>query len=340
MRYIQNVPRVCALAPRVRSLAWSGCVALAACGGTADVPMVEVIPVYANVDGVTRDAGAALAAGESLTAGGTSVAALTLDFDRDTARVSDGAILLRRNAAGELAITIEGETESFAATDRQISADDGRVEGYVTRDDARGVFVGLFGHSGPITELLQPGSSYAEGISLFTSEVGRETEQRFLYAVVGTQTRPEVFAQHSLGTYEGLFKIEALPTDYQSFSEQRSRFRGDATLSVTLDGTISGELSNVRVLEPDATEFAPIAGTVEMTAATITAEGFSGDLIADPTFASQVLAPNQSRIGTYGGTFYGPAAQEAAGAISVTAAGQDNDIVGAGFFTTAQQGNP
>lgn len=311
---------------------------LAACNGIggAGFDPVEIVPVYADADGVIRDAGEVLADGGSLTAGGTAISVIALDYGADTAARGTGGLLLRRNSAGELSVRLDGETQDFTVTNRRINPEDDRVEGYVERDDTKGLYVGLYSHTGPITDLLADGSDYAEAVSLFTSEVGRVTQQRFLYAIVGTQTQPDVIGATAIGTYRGTFEIEALPTDYQSFSDQRVRFRGTADLTATADGDLSGALTNIFVLQPEAQDYVGLRGSIAMQTAQITETGYAGPLTADSDFAESFLAPGLTRIGSYGGTFYGPASEQSAGTITIATTSKTDDMVGAGFFSALQ----
>lgn len=307
------------------------CGLLTGCGGAGRTPTVLVVPTYAESDPGVLDAAGVITSGGNLTAGGRSVAAIAVNYENHSAKTADAAILVQRAPEGDLSVEIEGQTQAFTQDDRRTDARGLLTQGYVVSDDAIGKYVGFYGHSGEITELLSPKSDYAEAVSLFTSEIGPRAESRFLFAIIGTQTRADRFPATSLAGFYGYFRLEAVPTQYQSFAAQRSRFEGQATLSVAGDGTVSGVLSRIR-MQPPGADFETIPGAIALQPGVIDEAGFDGTLTVTAPLAEALAIDPAQTIGRYGGTFYGPNGEEVAGTLSVDADSTTGSFVGAGFF--------
>jgi len=300
-------------------------VTLSACGGSnSENDMVEDAPtaVFARTaDGGTLTARGALEDGLVLTADGTETSALALDYNEDTTTFADATLTVAVNADGDLVTNLDGREVIFTDADRD--GDDGFGK------DLDPGFVGIFGQSEPLQEVLNDSDGYVEAVSYILAD-GPST---FAYAIFGARTAAADVPTGS-ATFEGDFKVETFPaTGFESISTDRAQFRGDATINVTMDGELSGLLDDLTFRAPQEDDRVAIPGSIAMTSATITDGAFSGNLTADSELlATTDLGISDADIGTYAGRFYGPDGEEVAGTIAVAVQTEDGIENGVGFF--------
>ncbi|MEJ6398250.1 hypothetical protein [Yoonia sp. 208BN28-4] len=301
---------------------------LAACGGSgsSDPEMMQDGALFAVLpDGSTQSVNEAFTAGVTLTADGADTTALELDFNNDVTTPVESTFSLTSDGNGGVVVVNNGMSTSFSATQRE--GDDG------FEIDNPGVsFVGVFGQSNNIQEILNGDDAYSGAVSYLAFPENGDPTPIVSYNVLGARTAPDVMPS-STAVYGGGFKIETLPaTGFDSFGDSRTRIRGDAELRVSTSGAISGVLSDITVQAPGSNDRTDFAGTIAMSSSQITDGTFSGDLTADATLVSSLTGLSDPEVGTYAGRLYGPAAEEAAGTLTLQADGSEGPVNGVGFF--------
>ena len=306
--------------------------ALSACGGSGGAPPTNQPPVTRVFAADAGTAGQALADDKVLTAqaGGTSI--YEIDWNNGTTRLKSGTFKVVKNASGELTMTVDGVDYAFAPGDRFVDPSDGLVYEYQIDGSTTGVWLGLWTNTGTLDETLDPTTSgYAQvwGYYVDASQNGIASEG---YAVVGTETKPADLALLPSATYSGRARLNTVPeTGYVDNSTSKTRVRAD--LNMTADfaaATIGGSLSNITV-EPPGQAQTGVAGMVSMDQTSIVGNGFAGTLTPDATFIG-AMGPGFTASGNYGGTFYGPAADQVGGTVSMTGTDATGAWNGTGYF--------
>lgn len=303
--------------------------ALSACGGSnsnsdvmENVPDPTPAPVLSvAADGSTVTARDALDGGLVLFASGTETSTVALDFNNDVTELTDSTLSISLNENGELVTTLNGREVVFSEADRD--GDDG-----FERDLDPG-FVGIFGQSNPLQEILGEGEDYSAAVSYILAD----GDGSFTYAIVGTQTAIDSIPNGE-ANYEGQFKVEFVPaTDFESFSGDRSQIRGDTTINLNMNGELSGVIDDLSFRAPGEDDREPILGSITMTTASIDDGAFSGSLTADADLlALEGLGLTDDNLGTYAGRFYGPNGEEVAGTVAATVQTDEGVQNGVGFF--------
>ena len=247
--------------------------ALAACGGGSSVTRAPTIPaseqttrVYSDTAG---DAGDAISSDETLTARSVASAGLTLDYDSsgpgNTGVVRPRAAI-RRNANGELTLTVDGVDHEFTTADREVEPG-GEVYGSSVEDDADDRYYAAWSETGEIDEFLANGNGHAEVLGYQTNLVPGGVDIRG-YAVFGTETRDDDLAGLPTATYSGWGRLDVVPaTGWVDNGTSCTTLHSDVNMTANfVAGTISGVMTNFTLEPPGGTE-APIAGSVAMNGA-------------------------------------------------------------------------
>ena len=324
---------------------------LAACGGGGDdgvtrAPTTPVTPVdttynipagevrtLSDPDGTgtaIQDAGFVLEDGRSLTARSVGSAAVTLGYGDGGTSIAPGTVVeVRRNAAGELTLVVDGVQYDFDAGDREVDG-----FGYFTEDecDSSGVCVGAFIYEadGGIDELLTTRNGWAEVIGYQTNQVPTSPDGRDLagFAIVGTETRNDVLAGLPTATYTGRARVNVYPeTGFVNNSTSRTVQQGDLSMTANFgEGTIDGTIDNIQRRPAGSDTFDPVTGSLVMEKTQFDVNGFSGNVAAGPGYVSE--SPELLANTDYSGAFYGPEADQVAGTIS----GSGNGANAVGYF--------
>jgi len=96
-------------------------------------------------------------------------------------------------------------------------------------------------------------------------------------------------------------------------------------------GEIWGTIGNTTIEDPEDGERDAVEGTIAMDKTTFDNNGFAGTLTADADFISDIDV--NSAEGTYSGAFYGPNAEQVAGALTFGIGADDGSLNGNGYFS-------
>ena len=307
---------------------------LAACGGNTTSGGVALSSGEAARQVLSSnfaDVGAALDAGETLSARAIATSTVVRNYDDQTTAVVDGTLVqISQNAAGELTMVIDGNEVAFATSDRRVESN-GEVFGY--EQDGSNFYYNLFSWNGELDELINSETS-ANPVGFYYEEPDSPSGLTG-FVIVGAETS-ELPATGS-SEYNGYARITIFPAENMtSFGDTRERLRSDeVTINVDFGAaTISGSMGDLEYQEPpnDGDERFAVAGSIIMEETSINANGYSGNLTLDAA-ALEDSDLASADFGTYSGTFFGEGAAETGGTISVTA--DDADGVtsnGFGFF--------
>ena len=285
--------------------------------------------VNANDPDNVEDAGGAVANGKTLSARSVSVAGLATDYQTGKSSLANAAVTERRNASGELTVSVNGVETAFAEGDRYFEID-GRSYGYEIEGGT--TYTGAYNQTGEIDDFLNPGDNYAEVLYVNTNGASG-SPKRYLraYAVLGTETRDDALSSLPTATYNGYTEISSV----SKTSDEQGNFpfnRVQSDLKMTADfgaGEISGVMSNFAE-QDELLGYVPFAGSVAMNKATITQNGFKGTLTADDAFGADGVTIDPTS--TYSGAFYGPSAETVAGVLNVTGSNGIAGYNGIGYF--------
>lgn len=305
--------------------------ALAACGGGGSGG--GVTRQYADTAGTV---GKAVQDGKTLTAQSGGSVGANLNYTTGDTGLTATAPKFRvwKNANGELSYEVDGVVQDFTAAQREVDPNDGNTYGYTT-NGVNNVWSGIWNYTGTLDEALDPNNpSYMTVWGYQTNQINPNGQPDLKgYAVVGTETRPKDLAPLVSATYSGRARMDAHPdTGWVDNQTSRTRIRSDMNLAADFSaGTISGALTNFTIQPPGQAEGA-VAGSVSMDATTLSGNGFAGNLTPDAAFLTS-LGANASLSGTYGGTFYGPAAEQVGGTLSATGSANGQGFNAIGYYT-------
>ena len=298
---------------------------LTACSGGSSTGSSAV---YSVPDGTAAEA---LEAGRTLTATQESAAAITRDFDAETAMATaDPSASVRKNAAGGLDLTVAGRTISFSPADT-------RADGYGYEIAGASIWTWSTESMAEAIDPAVPG--YVRVFDYHTDlEPGGEQSG---FIVTGTETRPAALAALPTATYFGRARVRVAPTEgFADWNDSVSEARGDMALTANFGaGTVSGGITNLdsrapRNVDPTRT-WTPFAGSVALGSAPITGNSFTGAVTADAAFQSTIGTIDAGS--TYSGRFYGPEAQQAAGVFNLTGTpAGGGTMIGWGQFQTGR----
>ncbi len=292
--------------------------------------------------GVTRqyavDAGTvgkAVQDGKTLTAQDGGSVGANLDYGTgDTGLAPAPKFKVWKNANGELSYEVNGVAQDFTTAQREVDPNDGNTYGYTT-NGVNNVWSGLWNYTGTLDEALDPNNpQYLTVWGYQTNQVSPNSQPDLNgFAVVGTETRPQDLAPLVSATYSGRARMDTrADTGWVDNQTSRTRVRGDMNLAADFSaGTVSGAISNMTLQPPGGVE-AGIAGAVSMDQTALTGNGFAGTLTPNAAFLTS-LGANASMTGNYGGTFYGPAAEQVGGTLSVTGSANGQGFNGTGYYT-------
>lgn len=281
-------------------------------------------------------------------------AAQAMDVDKDgkpqalaanSTTSTAGDFAISKNDTGGVDMTVNGQTVSFAAADAYIdepgTPDAGKSYGWETDKGS------LFSYYGGETKDVLDGTdtNYLQVWGVYNPDKKSND-----FAVVGAETpTTAVEKATATATYNGKARVDMRLKD---LPEERIQVKGDMTLTADFGARqVSGEIavtqgrySGNREDEgyTDTGWVAGGAGTVAMTPAAITGNGFSGGTLkqgADvslPTVVTQDVEIDISGS-TYSGRFYGPDANQVGGAINVIGQTDSGPGVGQGFFAGDRQ---
>lgn len=311
---------------------------LTACGGAST--NTDTMSAFTAVEEASRtfaaeggDFGAIIADDDTVSSRAGTATGITLGFGGGTTELVDATVAVSRNADGEFTATLNGETRVFTATDRQVESD-GKIYGYEFRA-ANGQTFSLFSGSGELDELLATGNGYSVIVQI-GADLGAangDVYHRSFAAIGGETTDASVAALTGTATYEGYGRIDAYAaTDFENSSTDRSRIRGDVTMTADFGvGEISGRMDDLTLQAPSESDRNAIAGQIDFGTASITQNSFSGAVSSNAALETAGLTINDGS--TYTGAFFGPDADEVSGVISATGALNGEDVNAIGYFT-------
>ena len=266
-------------------------------------------------DGDPVDAGAAIASGKTLTARAVGVALQNLNYHTgETSTTTDVTASIKRNDDGALTVTIDGEELAFTPADVN-----GDGDGYEVEVD--GKFAGVYNYNGPVEDLLTAGNGFAQVVQIFRSSENAEghVSGDSTFAIFGTETADE--------------DLKVVPNSgFESNSESRYKVRSEIAMTADFGaGEIWGTIGNTTIEDPEDGVRDAVEGTIAMDKTTFDNNGFAGTLTADADFISDIDV--NSAEGTYSGAFYGPNAEQVAGALTFGIGADDGSLNGNGYFS-------
>jgi hypothetical protein len=319
-----------------KSAAAATLVALAACGGTS----TSGTSVFSAADEARRtfadtagDAGAVIAANGTLATRGGTATGVTLQFGGGATALKESEVAIRRNANGEITMTLNGTEHAFQTSERRLESD-GKTYGYAYRP-ADGTSFDLYSQSGEVGELLATGNGYSVVVSAMGDlPNGNGTLYHRSYAALGAETQDAAIAPLTgTATFNGYGRLETYPTtNFIDSNTSRNRVRGDVTMTADFDAnTISGHMDGLTLQAPGASARNAMAGQVDFGTASFSQNTFTGAVSSDATLATSGLTLNSGSA--YTGAFFGPAAQEVSGVINGTGTLNGTAINTIGYFT-------
>ena len=302
---------------------------LSACGGggttvsragnaAADQVLAKTTPVAAQ----------ALADGTTLRASERASSGVARNFDDATAAVpQDTTARVTRNASGALTLQVGGETIAFAPGD--LTGD-----GYGYDTGTAGIWAW---NEDSMAEALDPANGRNSLVFDYYADLpGNKGQSGFV--VVGSETDAADLAALPSATYSGGTRVRVAPTaGFENYDDAVSEARGDLTMAANFGaGTISGSVTNMegrapRNVDPTRT-WSALDGTLALNSTGITGNGFAGTVSADSAFTTEVGTVGAGS--SYAGTFFGTAANEVAGGVSLTGTSAEDGTpyVGWGFI--------
>lgn len=297
--------------------------ALAGCGASITAVTDDL---YADSAGT---ASKALADGKQLGASGPTNASVRANWKNQTSQLASTEVGLKKNAGGGMDMTVDGEMTSFASTDRTGNS------GFRKEDNTkiREIYSWTTGN---VDDDLSPDSKYYSQLWEYFAFNKDTEEEKSGFVAVGTETRPEALGT-AKATYTGYTAIRAYdksaPGTQVMMQAGTSTAGQGSSLTMNADfgaGKISGEANGFvgrsRVGQGQWTQFQPLSGKLVFEEASIVGNSYEGKISG--TDALDVGANS-----TYGGRFFGPAAEETAGTIEIDTPG----AVGRGGFRAFKQ---
>lgn len=312
------------------SLSLIGAVALAGCGSPSSITDPVTSRLFSADEGTTINA---LGAGNTLTAQTNGAVALSQDGLAGTTTPVKVSFAIKMNPNGQLSLIVDGTEHVFTIADRDVYAGDGKTYGYYFQDTGAKIWVGLWNYNGTLDQALDPVSTDYMQIWGFYADMTQSGLGTQGFAVVGTETRPQDLASLSgSATYTGKAGLNVSPaTGFAGGGNSRTKYRGDLAMNVGFSTvSISGLISNMYVEQPgQASTNTP--GTISLDPTKITGTGFSGTMTPDAALLA-TLAGGATGAGTYGGTFYGPSADQLGGTMDFSGSAGGVGQNGIGYF--------
>lgn len=336
--------------------------ALAACGGTLQLPQVTTTTGStggsssagsssnkgSGSTGTTtqtsvvysKDAGTAvqaLSAGQTLTTESTaSSKPVNIDFtNRTTSLGTPTTVTITKNNQGAITLTVNGVQQVFKSTDLEPNQ-----YAFTVNDTTANKYVSVANWDGNtiVDEINgnQTFTKYAQPWEYVTNQLGNPSVEAHGFFITGTETKPADIGSIPNATYSGEANLHAYPASgYTGFQNTVSRVRSSVNMTADFGaGNVSGSLTNIAIAPVNTTPkvYTSRPGTISMDPAKITGNGFSGILTPDSTFKSAAGNPTIT-AGQYSGNFYGPVADEVAGTMSLSGSNTSGNFNANGFFT-------
>ncbi|WP_323804104.1 transferrin-binding protein-like solute binding protein [Sulfitobacter litoralis] len=284
-------------------------------------------------DGNPVDAGGAIAAGKTLTARAVGVSLKNLNYETGkTSLKSGGTASIKRNDAGALTVTINGVEKAFKPSDITAEGDGYEVDG------ADGYF-GVYSYTDQIADFLTAGNGYSQVIEIQRdlNDPDNPGLHENAFAVIGTETADADLKALPKAVYSGRSRVNVIPNSgFESNQESRYKVRSEVAMTADFGaGEVWGTIGNTTVQDPGSDVRDAIGGTIKMNKTSFDNNGFAGTLTADQTFINELEVDSGS--GTYSGAFYGPKAEEVAGALTLGLTDGAESMNGSGFFTADKQ---
>ena len=325
---------------------------LSACGGSssptasATTGPTSVTPASTQV--YSSDAGTAanaLASGKTLTTDATMTSKMAaIDYSNgkplNTKLVDPATVSLKTDTNGDVILTVNGVSQKFTTADLNANkytyiVNDTTTKKYaqLSAYDGNNGAPTLISGTGTDTKYVQPWEFWTNQLSGNTSLYNEG------FFVVGTVTKPADLKGMPTATYSGKAHVLARASSgYTSFNASTMQVESDVKMTANfINGTVNGSLINIRS-GPESTNPVVLTsnpGTILMNNAPISGNGFSGTVTPDSTFASTASNPTISS-GTYSGNFFGPAADEVGGTLSLTGTNTSGAFNANGVFTATK----
>ena len=284
----------------------------------------------------TPDAGQLLASGNILTA--RHVAALYVgntpeDGGPIAPRLINANFSITRNARGEYAVSFADDSHTFV-TD-QLTPTGGQYNGGTgTRGpgcpadpiESRlcGGFIWFELESPDLFDALNSGHSQGDHYIAFAAErsgfTNLDDADVFAYAIAGQPTPNFNTLTDATATYSGNARLTLHPLNFER-EEIEYESQGVTLTANFANSTVSGEIRNF--MSDSADGF-----SLTMPETAFGTRGFSGNFVTVPHNGSDQLTVS------YGGSFYGPGAENAAGTMRATGTVDGIPVTGPGFFGT------
>lgn len=256
-------------------------------------------------------------------------------LEADVATSTAGDFAVSKNDAGGVDMTVNGQTVSFAAADAYIeepgTPDAGKSYGWTSDKGS------LFSYYGGETKDILDGTdtNYLQVWGAYNPDKDSND-----YSVVGAETPTSVIDKATAtATYKGRARVDMRLTDQPA---EQIHVKGDMTLAADfaarqVSGNIAVTDGRYRGNEYPSTGWMPGSGTIAMTEAKISGNGFSGGTLKQGTDVSLPTAVTHDvevdiSGSTYSGRFYGPNAEQVGGAINVTGVSDSGAVAGQGYF--------
>lgn len=279
---------------------------------------------------------AALAEGRTVTAKSALMSAVILDRETGTAAPINPESFAMRLPDGEdedVTILLGGREVTFTGGDRFFEEDGVTYYGWSQEGDNPRYALWAWS-SGTASEAISlEGETFVNIWEVYFDDV--DGSEYKAYAVTGTETAGSALTNPGTATYSGYAAIKAYPDGGYAGFDTVDRLEGDVSMTADFgDGTISGEMDNLRFgWTGDAADRDPIAGSIAMTESAIGSDGsYAGSLEADADLLAQT--DDGTFSGSYAGDFFGPAAEQTAGALSAEFSAGGTDYQGSGFYNT------
>lgn len=307
---------------------------LAACGGGSTSTMSftaedQALRVFTQDAG---DLGEALEAGNTLASRAGVARGIQLRFDGGSTNLSDANVTIRKNDAGEITATLNGQEQIFTLSDRRTESD-GNTYGYEFKA-TNGTTFGVYHFDGTLEELLAEGNGYGTVVSVM-GDLGPENDTLYnrSFAAIGSETRDAALnAKAGSAIFEGDGRIDLYAAEnFIDSGSSRDKLRGDVTLTADFDSNqISGTLDNLTLQKAGSSDRNSFAGQIDLNPADFGVNIFEGSVTGDQNLAQAGLSLAE---GSYTGSFYGPKADEVHGVIDASGTLNGTDVNMIGYFT-------
>lgn len=306
---------------------------LSACGGGSN--LAEDSTLYADTRADTVQA--KLLDGETVKAKTAQMNAVLLDWETGgVAAVNPKtmAIRLPDGTDEDVTLILDGKKVTFTSADRQLQDDGITYYGWSQDGDNPRYSLWTWSNGPASNSISASGDSFVNVFEVFFDATDGTTYAA--YSVSGTETRDEVLGGLGTASYSGWANIKAYPNgSYDGFETVQRLEASDVQMNADFGtGTISGSMGDLNWgWTGDRDARVDVPGKIRMEAATIASDGsYSGTLAPNSAFEANDVVSTTG--GTFSGDFFGPAANQTAGAIGMSFEADGTDYVGTGIFNT------